>query len=122
MDKVITISDWWDGPLCGLATYQELTCIYERIFDAAKDDWSNEYYLTPIEEKIASSLLEEWSIWCESVREKAFSEFYRSSNKAFYDNAVESAVQKRIYKKAAVFYGHFEEGFIPVDYGVEWIE
>ncbi len=121
MDKVITISDWWDGPLCGLATYQRLTCIYERIFDAAKDDWSNEYYLTPIEEKIASSLLEEWSVWCESVQDKEISEYHRSSNKALYDNAVESAAQKRIYKKAAVFYGHFEGGFIPADYGVDWI-
>lgn len=121
MDKVITIFDWWDGPLCGLATYQECTCIYERIFDAAKDDWSNEYYLTPIEEETANSLLEEWSAWCETVRNKELSDYYSLSNNALYHNAVEAAVQKRVYKKAAAFCGRFDKGFIPVDYSVEWI-
>ena len=43
MEKVITIFDWWDGPLCGLASYKGSICIYERIFDEIRDEWSDEY-------------------------------------------------------------------------------
>lgn len=46
--KVITINCWWDGPIYGLAHYNGIVCIYERIFDEIKDDWNDEYYLTPI--------------------------------------------------------------------------
>lgn len=31
-EKVITIHNWWDGPLTGLAYYHNILCIYERIF------------------------------------------------------------------------------------------
>lgn len=49
MEKVITISEWWDGPLRGLAYYNGDVCIYERFFDEAEDEWSDDYYLTPID-------------------------------------------------------------------------
>lgn len=56
MEKVITIFDW-DGSLCGLTTFEGDICIYERVFDENRDDWSSEYYLTPIDVDSVNLLL-----------------------------------------------------------------
>jgi len=122
MEKVITIFDWWDGPLCGLATYKGFICIYERIFDEVKDDWSEEYYLTPIDEEAVNLLLKDWTIWCETIQNKDFLDDHYLSNKNIYHDIIESSTQKRAYKRTAVFCGYFDKGFIPIDYNVEWNE
>jgi len=120
-EKVITIFDWWDGPLCGLATYQEMICIYERIFDEDEDDWSDEYYLTPIDVNAVNVLLKDWAVWCETIRNKKLPDI-TFRNRSIYHDIIESSAQKRVYKKTAVFCGAFNKGFIPVDYGVEWTD
>ena len=42
MDKVLTINDWWDGPVMGLATYNGVICIYIRVFDVPEDEYLDE--------------------------------------------------------------------------------
>lgn len=122
MEKVMTISDWWDGPLCGLATYKGFICIYERIFDEAKDEWSNEYYLTPIDEESSDLLLKDWNVWYKTIRgEKSLDDYYLC-NRNNYHNIIETSVRKRVYRRTGVFCGHYEKGFIPIDYCVEWTE
>jgi len=120
MEKIITIFDWWDGPLCGLTTFQESVCIYERIFDEDKDDWSDEYYLTPIDENSADLLLKDWNIWCKAIQTEDFLKSYSSATELCH-NIIESSSKKRTYKKTAVFNGCFGKGFVPIDYRVEWI-
>lgn len=122
MEKVITIYDWWDGPLCGLATYKEFICIYERIFNETEDNWSDEYYLTPIDEDAVNLLLNDWAVWCETIQNEEVFNYYSSCNKNIYYNVIESSAHKRAYKRIAVFYGCFDKGYIPLDYGVEWSE
>lgn len=119
MEKVITISDWWDGPLCGLATFEKRVCIYERIFN--EDAWSDEYYLTPIDESATNLLLKDWTIWRETVQNEKYFDEYCSDKGNIYQDMIESSAQKRTYKRTAVFHGYFGKGFIPIDYSVEWI-
>jgi len=64
MDKEITIDDWWDGPVIGLATYDDVICIYHRIFDTQIDDYGDEYFLTPIDDAEVEMLMDEWNEWC----------------------------------------------------------
>lgn len=120
MEKVITIIDWYDGPLCGLTTFEESICIYERIFDEAGDDWSNEYYLTPIDHDSVKLLLREWNIWCKKIQTGDYFDNCSSDNKDLYSNIVESSTQKRVYRRSAVFYGHYGKGYIPIDYCVNF--
>ena len=121
MEKVITINDWWDGPQNGLACFNGAVCIYERIFDEAKDDWSDEYYLTPIGSDLQNEILDEWSEWCEAVSSNKLDEYYAAhSDKRAIDKALERSKDKRLYRKKGVFGGRFGAGFVPIDYTVEW--
>ncbi|MDE6726730.1 MAG: hypothetical protein K2J80_02190, partial [Oscillospiraceae bacterium] len=63
-DKILTLNDWWDGPLLGLCTFNGGYCVYERIFSEEQDDWSDDYHLTPIDENAAREILQDWRRWC----------------------------------------------------------
>lgn len=60
MEKVITISNWWGGPLEGLAYYNGIVCIYERIFDEGLDDYIDEYYLPPVTNNEKDEIISDW--------------------------------------------------------------
>ena len=51
MGTVLTLDDWWDGPLWGMATYGNQTCIFERVFSEEIDDYLDQYYLTPVSDE-----------------------------------------------------------------------
>lgn len=122
METVITINDWWDGPLCGLAYCNGIVCIYERIFDDTKDDWSDEYYLTPITFDLQNEIMNEWNEWCAAISSGALDDYYVShSNSNIIENSIKRSKYKRQYRKKAIFNGQFGAGFIPIDYTVEWI-
>lgn len=121
MEKVITINNWWDGPLLGLAYYHGVVCIYERVFDETIDDWSDEYDLTPIDFDSQNKILNEWHEWCDAVLANAFDDYYTTHSDSAIKNAIEESKSKRQYRKKAIFNGHFETGFIPINYTVEWI-
>jgi len=120
MEKVMTIFDWWDGPLRGLATFEGSVCIYERIFDEELDDWSSEYYLTPIDNDLVTLLLEDWDIWCKKVQAGEYLDNCSSDGKDLCASIVGSSSQKRAYRRTPVFYGRVGKGYIPIDYSVEW--
>lgn len=122
MEEVITINNWCDGPLLGLAYYHGAVCIYERVFDETIDDWSDEFDLTPIDFNSQNKILNEWHKWCDAVSANAFDDYYAAhSGSRAINNAIEESKSKRKYRKKAIFNGHFETGFIPVNYTVEWI-
>ena len=123
MEKVITINNWWDGPQNGLAYFNGIVCIYERIFDEAKDDWSDEYYLTPVSSDLQNEILNEWREWCEAVSSDKLDEYYaaHSDNRAI-EKVLEQTKDKRLYRKKGVFSGRYEAGFVPVEYTVEWFD
>lgn len=96
---------------------------FERIFNEIGDEWSDEYYLTPIEEDALNILLRDWNRWCDTVQnERPLGSFYSLEDKADYIRIIESSKQKRTYKKVAVFHGQYDKGYIPIEYYVEWVE
>jgi hypothetical protein len=62
-ETVFTVNDYYDGPLKGIANFQGKPHFYERIFDAASDDYSDMYRLTPIDDRTFRLAMEAWEIW-----------------------------------------------------------
>ena len=51
---IVWVTDWWDGPVEGMATYQGRDCWFRAIFDTGADEWTSPrrcrlYELTPDE-------------------------------------------------------------------------
>lgn len=68
MDKVITVNDFWDQPRLGVATFDGITCIYERIFSSDLDEYTDFYYLTPILPETIDILIQHWNNWLQWMR------------------------------------------------------
>ena len=123
MEKVITISNWWDGPLEGLAYCNGIVCIYERIFDEGLDDYIDEYYLTPVTNNEKDEIISDWQEWCNAVSNNDLESYYKKhmKNRAI-DRVINNSKFKRKYRKKAKYSGRFENGYIPVDYYAEWYD
>jgi hypothetical protein len=123
MDNVLTISDWWDGPVMGLATYNDVICIYSRVFDIPEpeDEYLDEYFLTPISDAEVKMIMNEWNEWCVACSKNDLDSFYKKyqHNHALH-RVWEKSCEKDKYRKRATFTGSIGSGFIPVDLCVEW--
>lgn len=64
MDRVLTLDNWWDGPLLGLCTFNGEYCVYERVFSEPEDEYTDFYYLTPVSDTDARKILDNWREWC----------------------------------------------------------
>jgi len=62
-EKVLTVTDYYDGPRQGIANYQGTPHFYKCIFDEDKDDYSDLYRLTPLDERTFQLAMEDWEIW-----------------------------------------------------------
>lgn len=122
MSKVITINNWWDGPIEGLAYFDDVVCIYERIFDETMDEWGNEYYLTPVNAEEQKIIMNDWKDWCAAVDGKTDLDVYYAAHPhpTVMDTILKNNPLKRKYRKRATFKGELREGYIPVDVNVEW--
>ncbi len=122
MGKVITINNWFDGPMTGLVYFDDIVCIYERVFDEKKDDYIDEYYLTPINDDENAEIMKEWDEWCNAVAVKEKDAYYASHlNNHAIDKILKNSNSKRKFRKKAIFLpGKIEDGWIPIDYNIEW--
>lgn len=125
MDEVLTLNDWWDGPRLGLATFNNERCIFERIFSEIDDEYTDLYYLTPIEKSEADMILEDWNLWCEMMDldtsvETALS--FQKTRKVDPSAIAKHSTQYRKYIKKAVFCGQQPLDFYSRfdGYYVEW--
>ncbi len=62
-EQVFTVTDYYDGPLKGVAHFNGLPYFYDCIFDIAKDEYTNLYQLTPISQSVLEFEIEDWTIW-----------------------------------------------------------
>lgn len=123
MDRVLTINDWWDGPVMGLATYNGVICIYIRIFDIPEDGYLDEYFLTPTNDAEVEMIMNEWNEWCVAHSKNNLDSFYKKYlHNHSIDRVLEKSCEKNKYRKRAIFTGSIGIGFIPVDFCVEWHE
>ena len=121
MEKVITINAWWDGPLIGLAYYNDRICIYDRVFDEDLDDYIDEYNLLPITETEKDMIMAVWKKWCDAVNNNDLDGYYKEyGGDDFIFKVLMNSDNKTISRKKARFEGTLGSGYIPVDYNVEW--
>ena len=122
MDEVITIADWWDGPRLGMAAYGEETCIYERIFSEEKDDYLNQYYLTPISDEQRQQIIVNWEEWIQWNACKHAEQRHDSGKQLDYESIARHSPDYRKYIKDAEFYGNRPQNFYsPIkNYYVRW--
>lgn len=60
---VFTVTDYYDGPVRGIANYQGRPHFFESTFDESKEEYSDLYQLTPLEERTFLMAMEDWEIW-----------------------------------------------------------
>lgn len=61
--RVLTCTDYYDGPLKGVADVDGVPHIYDRQFDSLEDDHSDLFTLTKPEPDLQALLLESWQMW-----------------------------------------------------------
>ena len=117
MDKVITICEWYDGPVLGLATCSDELVVYVRVFSEENDEWTNEYELLSVSDSDISVMLDEWQLWVDSIYHRTK---YDYSLKLYINEIVENKTDYKRKRKYARFWGSFDKGYIPRNYYVEW--
>lgn len=62
-EMVFTVGDYYDGPRKGIANYQSKPHFYECVFDDEKQNYSDTFRLTPLDQKNFELAMEAWEIW-----------------------------------------------------------
>ena len=62
-EKVHTVSNYWDGPVLGVADIDGAPHVYEKIFSEEEDKYIDRYRVMPIDQELYSLLMESWSIF-----------------------------------------------------------
>ncbi|MCR5804601.1 MAG: hypothetical protein K6G47_10095 [Clostridia bacterium] len=121
MNKVLTIDDWYDGPRLGVAYYNNELVIYERIFSEDLDDYTD-YYLTPINVEEYTSIVKDASDWIKAIKSGEKPRRVGSHKRTTIEIILDESEEKRKYRKSARFSGEINrQGWIPIDYWVEWL-
>ena len=63
LERVFTVTDFFDGPLEGIANFQGMPHAFRRMFDYQRDEYSDIYQLKPIDADTLRLALEQWGIW-----------------------------------------------------------
>jgi hypothetical protein len=63
MDDILTISNYYDGPIEGITTLSGKPHFYECIFDELDDEYSDQFLLTPMSDAIYKIAMESWEMW-----------------------------------------------------------
>jgi len=72
-ERVFTITDFYDRPRKGVANFKGRPHAYESEFSNVEDDYTDRYFLKPIDEELLALVMETWAIWlswCESFHRK----------------------------------------------------
>src|SRR5262245_29956600 len=65
-EVVHTVTDYWDQPRQGVADFAGLPHFYDRKFDEDVGEYTEYYYLTPIDRATLELAREQWRIWVRS--------------------------------------------------------
>lgn len=120
MDNILTIHNYWDGLLLGIATFNEKPCIYERIFSFELDDYTNLYYLTLIDNQTFDLIMNDWNNWCNYMNiNKHYKKWKSNIN---LDILAKKSINYHKYCKRAIFYGTYKNFYQKYyDIQVDWI-
>jgi hypothetical protein len=64
IEKVYCVNNWWDNTIIdGIAKHNDENYFFNCIFSEEEDDWSDNYYLTLLDENIFELALKNWEYW-----------------------------------------------------------
>ena len=62
-EYVFAVIDYYDGPRKGVANLQRKPHFFECIFDEATEDYTEEFFLTPLDFEGFQAAKDDWEIW-----------------------------------------------------------
>ncbi len=62
-EYVFTVIEYYDGPRKGVANLQEKPHFFECILDETTNDYTEMFYLTPLDSHSFQLAIEDWEIW-----------------------------------------------------------
>ena len=62
-EEVYFVINYWDGPRVGVADYGGTPHYFRCVFDEKKDEWSDVFILTPLDQDTYHLLMESKEIW-----------------------------------------------------------
>ncbi len=119
MDKVLTITEWYDWPVFGVAFFKDEIVIFERIFSETEDEFTDEYTLTPISIPELAEIMRFWTEWVNHINYGI--EFDRSRADPTI-GILKKHTDGQKYKRKAVFHVNKTRGTILDGYWVEWFD
>jgi hypothetical protein len=60
---ILTVNEYYDGPVFGIAEFRDVPHVYERQWDPALDEYGAYFLLSPIEPDLLDLVMEDWEIW-----------------------------------------------------------
>ena len=62
-EEVYFVVDYWDGPREGVADYGGTPHYFRCVFDEKRDEWSDDFILSPLDQDTYHLLMEHKQIW-----------------------------------------------------------
>jgi hypothetical protein len=62
-EEVFTVTEYYDGPRRGIASFNGRPHFYDCIFSDEKQDYTNLYRLAPVAPDLFALAMEDWAIW-----------------------------------------------------------
>jgi hypothetical protein len=62
-EKIHTVSDYYDGPITGVADLDGVPHLFQRQFSEEEDEYINRHLVMAIDQELFSLIMESWSIW-----------------------------------------------------------
>jgi hypothetical protein len=62
-ERVYTMTDYYDGPRGGIASFNGKPHAYASLFDTSEEDYSDTFELRPVDDETLRLALEDWEIW-----------------------------------------------------------
>jgi hypothetical protein len=62
-ERVHTVNGFYDSPRLGVADYRGKPHIYQSEFSEAEDDYSDRFWLMPIDQQLFDLVMQAWAIW-----------------------------------------------------------
>jgi len=99
-DKVLTIYDYYDGILMGVATFDNAPCIYESFRYEAGQKSSDLFYLTPIDDNTYQIIMKEWELFIQwGETHESFDSWGEENDIDLVENLTKIAKESKKYRQ-----------------------
>ena len=108
MDKVLTIHDYYDGILMGVASMNGTPCIYESFRYEPEQTDSDWFHLTPISESTLELIMHNWEMLVQWGETHDSFDSWNSENDLDLAKLAKASESYRKYVRHGKFHGNFK--------------